>query len=83
MNISLSKHPKLLMSITELVQMGYSKADLKNYIRIKGFPCIRTQGGGKYLIETDKLDAWIVEYQAKIAKAREINSRRLLRFRTM
>lgn len=83
MATSLPKYPKLLMSITELVQMGYSKTDLKNYTRIKDFPCVRTQGGGKYLIQTDKLDSWITEHQAKMAKAREINSCRLLHFRTM
>lgn len=75
------KFTKPLMSITELVGLGYSRTDLKAYSQVKDFPCVRTQGGGKILIKTDEVDTWIDEYQSKLIKAREINSRKILRFR--
>lgn len=64
------------MSITELEKMGYSRTDLKAYVHVRGFPCIRTQGGGKILIETDGLDEWIKAYQKKVNSAIRKNKKR-------
>jgi hypothetical protein len=56
-------YPKPLMSITELVAMGYSRWDLKCYANAKGAPVIRTIGRGKSLFMTDKLDEFIMKMQ--------------------
>lgn len=52
-------YPKQIMSISELVEMGYSREELKRYTRIKGVPAYKTIGGGKWYFKTTLLDAWI------------------------
>ena len=74
------QYPKPLMSITELVELGFSRRDLKNYTQLPDFPCVRTQGGGKILVQTDGLDEWIEKYQEKVARAIRIN-RKTYRFK--
>ena len=56
-------YPKPLMSITELVAMGYSRYDLTCYANAKNSPSIRTIGGGKILFQTDKLEEFIQRLQ--------------------
>ena len=56
-------YPKPLMSITELVNMGYSRWDLKCYANAKGAPVMRTVGGGKVFFQTDKLEEFIHQIQ--------------------
>lgn len=56
-------YPKPLMSITELVSMGYSRWDLRCYANAKDAPVIRTVGRGKVLYQTEKLDAFIQKQQ--------------------
>lgn len=57
------QYPKQLMSITELVAMGYSRWDLRCYANAKGAPVIRTIGKGKTLYLTEKLDDFIIKMQ--------------------
>ncbi len=56
-------YQKPLMSITELVAMGYSRWDLQCYANAKGAPVIRTIGGGKVLFQTDKIEEFIHRLQ--------------------
>lgn len=56
-------YPKPLMSISELVAMGYSRWDLRCYANAKGAPVRRTIGKGKVFYETDKLDDFIQKQQ--------------------
>ena len=51
--------PKQIMSISELVELGFPREDLKRYTRIKGVPAYKTKGGGKWLFKTAYLEAWI------------------------
>ena len=53
------EYTKRFMSITELVALGWSRSDLKQYVNAKGAPVIRTAGGGKCLFDTTKLDEWV------------------------
>lgn len=54
-------YPKQIMSISELVELGFPREDLKRYTRIKGVPAYKTKGGGKWLFKTTLLDAWIAK----------------------
>lgn len=56
-------YPKPLMSITELVSMGYSRWDLRCYANAKNAPVIRTIGKGKVFYQTEKLDEFIQRQQ--------------------
>lgn len=59
--------PKELMSITELVKLGFSRETLKNYSRVKDAPIIRTAGGGKILFITSRLNVFIQKYNKRVA----------------
>lgn len=64
-------YPKPLMSITELVEMGYSRDTLNDYSRVKDAPIIWTRGGGKILFQTEYLDDFIATVER-----RRLNKRR-------
>lgn len=49
------KYAKPIMSITELVEMGYSRADLKKAAHHRLAPKYIVRGGGKFLFDTE---AW-------------------------
>ena len=57
--------PKPLMSISELADMGFSKYELRKYVHARGCPVIRTPGGGKYKIDTEKFPTWLEEYNTR------------------
>ena len=59
------KFPKQFMSITELSKLGLSRTDLKNYTHVKDFPCQRTKGGGKILVDTHLYSEWLKRYQLR------------------
>lgn len=54
------QYPKPLMSIPELSKMGYPERELRNLVRVTGFPARRLKKGGKWLIDTTKLDRWLI-----------------------
>ncbi len=62
------EYPKELMSISELVQLGYTRDMLMNYSRARGAPVVWTMGGGKVYFKTSELDAFVVEVNKRIAK---------------
>lgn len=51
-------YPKKIMSITELVALGFSRDELKRYTRISSCPATKTYGGGKWLFDTEKFEEW-------------------------
>lgn len=55
------QYPKPLMSITELVNLGYSRETLKKWVRIRDFPAIRNSPRGNWKIDTSKLNSWLVQ----------------------
>lgn len=79
--------PERVMSFTELVALGYSRAQLKTYCREEDFPGIKTPGGGKWLVYVEQLPAWIEKYNrrnnirseaVKRMKRRQMHGRRRL-----
>ncbi len=54
------QYPKPLMSIPELSKMGYPERELRNLVHVTGFPARRLKKGGKWLIDTAKLDRWLI-----------------------
>lgn len=59
------EYEKKLMSITELVLLGYSRDVLNNWVHITDFPCRRTSPKGKWLIDTAKLEKWLSKHKLK------------------
>lgn len=57
--------PKPLMSISELRQMGFSDYELRKYVHARGCPVVKSPGGGKYKIDTEKFPAWLEEYNSR------------------
>ncbi|MCT4544596.1 MAG: hypothetical protein N4A63_13725 [Vallitalea sp.] len=54
------EYPKSVMSITELTQLGYSRALLNQWVHIKGFPCFKSNAKrGKYFIRVIDMEKWI------------------------
>lgn len=54
------KYPKSIMSITELTQLGYSRALLNQWVHIKGFPCFKNNcKRGKYFINVNAMEKWL------------------------
>lgn len=70
------KYPKDLMSITELVDMGYSRDMLMNYSKARNAPVVWTMGGGKVYFKTAELDAFIEEVNARVEKKKEEQRKR-------
>lgn len=50
---------KQIMSISELVEMGFPRDEIEGWVHRSGFPVITTQGKGKYLIDTTQLESWL------------------------
>lgn len=76
-----------ILSFTQLVELGYSRDQLKTYCREPDFPGTKTPGGGKWLVYADRLPAWIEKYNrrngimsvaVKRAKRRKTYGRRKL-----
>lgn len=59
------EYNKPLMPITELVNLGYSREVLNDWVHIKDFPARRTSPRGKWLIETAKLEKWMIKHKLK------------------
>lgn len=59
-------YPKPIMSITELLPLGFSRDELRAacHAADQDF-AVKTIGGGKFQIDTEKFEAW---RQAKLAK---------------
>lgn len=57
------KYPKKLMSISELVDIGYARKTLSNWVNIKGFPSRKTgfSKNAKYKIDTDEFEKWQIK----------------------
>lgn len=51
--------PKRIMSITELVNMGFAREQVRCFVRIPGEHAFKTAGKGKWLIDTVELDKLI------------------------
>lgn len=58
-------YTKSLMSITELVKLGYSRAVLNDWVHIYDFPALKTSPKGKWLIDTTKLEKWLLKHKLK------------------
>lgn len=53
------QYPKAVMSITELVEIGFGRDDMKAACHAEGQDfATRTVGGGKFLIDTEKFEQW-------------------------
>lgn len=50
-------YPKRYMSIKELVPYGFTEHQLKQFLKIKGFPAYKAS---KWHIDTTKLDSWLM-----------------------
>lgn len=50
---------KRVMSFTQLVELGYSRDQLKRYAQEEDFPGYKTAGGGKWFVYVDDLPDWI------------------------
>ena len=49
------------MSIKELVPYGFTEHQLKQFLKIKGFPAYKAPGKtSKWHIDTTKLDSWLM-----------------------
>ena len=76
------KYPKELMSITELIELGYSRDLLMNYSKARNAPVVWTMGGGKVYFKTSELEDFIVEVNARVErKKEEQRKRRAKRYR--
>lgn len=50
-----------VMSITQLVELGWSRYDLLLIANSKKSPAFKTGGGGKWMFDMDKLEKFIEE----------------------
>lgn len=66
------KYPKAVMSITELIHMGFPKKDFERYVKEPDFPAHKTACGGKWLVHTDDLDDFIQDFGKREAFRREL-----------
>ena len=54
-------YPKRYMSINELVSCGFTRCELKSYLKIRGFPAYKPPGKtATWRIDTTKLDSWLM-----------------------
>lgn len=72
-------YPKELMSISELIKLGYTRDMLMNYSRARGAPVVWTMGGGKVYFKTSELDAFIIEMNERVAKQKAENRKKRVR----
>lgn len=60
-NTNHTTYPRKYMSVQELVPFGFSEHELKQCLKIKGFPAYKMPGRtGKWRIDTTKLDSWLM-----------------------
>lgn len=60
-NTTTIRYPKKYMSINELVEYGFTRCELKGYLKIRGFPAYKLPGKtSTWRIDTTKLDAWLM-----------------------
>jgi len=53
------QYPKPIMTITELVPLGFTKHYLKRVCHVKGQDFAKkTPGGGKYYFDVEKFEKW-------------------------
>ena len=53
------QYPKQIMSLTELVQLGFSRRELNKNVHAKGQTfAIKTTGGGKWIFDTAEYEKW-------------------------
>lgn len=57
-------YPKQLMSITELVELGFSRNQLNTYARDPSAPVIKS-GRGKALFDTTKMDDYLMSLKTR------------------
>lgn len=50
-----------VMSITELIALGWNKYTLMQIAHSKGSPAFKTCGGGKWLFDVKKLEKFVAE----------------------
>lgn len=64
----MAKYPKQIMTITELVEMGYPRRMLIRYVHIPGFPArrISPEKNSPWLIDTDKFSEWYDKYGGRV-----------------
>lgn len=48
-------------SISDLVEKGYSRTALETWVHADGFPCFRTSKRGKFLIDIEKMEKWLIK----------------------
>lgn len=56
---------KRVMSFTQLVELGYSRDQLKRYAQEEDFPGYKTVGGGKWFVYVDDLPSWIERFNLR------------------
>ncbi len=56
---------KRVMSFTQLVELGYSRDQLKRYAQEEDFPGFKTPGGGKWFVYVDDLPDWIERFNLR------------------
>lgn len=55
-------YPKRWMTINELVNEGFGSRELKEWVHIKGFPCMKGKAkNSPFKIDTYYLDAWLIK----------------------
>lgn len=52
-------YPKQIMSISDLVELGFSRTELNYAVHARGQDfAVKTHGGGKWKIDTEKFEKW-------------------------
>lgn len=60
MQTTTTDYPKKYMTIKELKPFGFSEWELKQYVKIKGFPAYKApKKTAPWKIDTTKLDGWL------------------------
>ena len=53
------QYPKPIMSLTELVELGFSRRELNKNVHAKGQTfALKTEGGGKWVFVTAEYEKW-------------------------
>jgi hypothetical protein len=55
-------YPKRFMTITELVKLGLSREELKDWVHAKDFPSMRSGTNCTWRVDTNLLDAWMIKH---------------------
>lgn len=58
-------YPKKLMTIQELVAMGYSEYTLRDLVHRKGFPSRQFYKRGPWLIDTEEMEKYFDKHKMK------------------